>query len=61
MKTKKEGILSPYERLKKWRKEHPEKLREQWLRRYQKHAETIKANKRTKYRLMKNDENKKEQ
>lgn len=42
--------ITPYERVKLWRKQNPDKFKEQWIRNYQNNAEKIKAKKREKYR-----------
>ena len=42
-----------YQKTQKWRGKNPEKFREQWLRRYKKNAEVIKAKRRQKYKLLK--------
>lgn len=40
--------IDPYERVKKWRENNPDKHREQWLRYYKANAEKVKAYKKAK-------------
>lgn len=40
--------ISPYERVKQWRKNNPDKHKEQWMRYYQVNAEKVKAYKKAK-------------
>jgi ribosomal protein L37AE/L43A len=48
--------LTPYEKVKQWRKDNPEKFKEQYKRRYLNNAEAIKERKRIKYHEDKNHE-----